>query len=433
VTSVLPAPARVLVADGAAARADALARLLSGLGYAARALADPAALARLAGHHVDLVVLDAALPGGSADALLRRRADDPALRAVPVLVVARADDPEAIARCLALGADDYVCEPLHPVLLGTRVAACLERRRLRETGQRSGRELDVGREIQRGFLPAELPRWPGWELAASFEAARQVSGDFYDAFFLAEGALIGVVVGDVCGKGVGASLFMALFRSLIRAVATQVVRTGRTAVLGGDDDRLFTALHIANDYIAEEHGAANMFATAFAGVLNPRSGVVRWVNAGHDPALVVAPGGGVVARLAPTGPVQLPPSFEFDARVAGRFFAVLRSLYEGPVVCEPRHPSWFEHGARLLTRYEVAQVAADPPCVPAAGQPGGWTGLAYYRLHGSPRTYWSAYSPEALDKLAALLRRRGGEVWCVFDNTAAGAAFENAWYVQHAQ
>lgn len=319
-TSVLPAPARVLVADGVAARADAVARLLSGLGYAARALGDPAALARLAGHHVDLVVLDAALPGGSAEALLRRRADDPALRAVPVLVVGRADDPEAIARCLALGADDYACEPLHPVLLGTRVAACLERRRLRETGQRSGRELDVGREIQRGFLPAELPRWPGWELAASFEAARQVSGDFYDAFFLAEGALLGVVVGDVCGKGVGASLFMALFRSLIRAVATQVVRTGRTAVLGGDDDRLFTALHIANDYIAEEHGAANMFATAFAGVVNPRSGVVRWVNAGHDPALVVAAGGGVRERLEPTGPaLGLFPGIELtvhEARLA---------------------------------------------------------------------------------------------------------------------
>ena len=129
--------------------------------------------------------------------------------------------------------------------------------------------------------------------------------------------------------------------------------------------------------------------------------------------------------------VQLPPSFEFDARVVERFLALFRSLYQGLVACEPRHPSWFERGARLLARYEVAQVAADPPCVPAAGQPGGWTGLAYYRLHGSPRTYWSAYSPEALDTLAASLRARSGEVWCVFDNTAAGAAFENAWYLRH--
>jgi uncharacterized protein YecE (DUF72 family) len=131
--------------------------------------------------------------------------------------------------------------------------------------------------------------------------------------------------------------------------------------------------------------------------------------------------------------VQLPPSFEFDARVVARFFDLLRSLYEGPVACEPRHSSWFEHGTRLMTRYAVAQVAADPPCVPAAGQPGGWTGLAYYRLHGSPRVYWSAYSHQVLDRLATLLRGQAGEVWCIFDNTAAGAALENAWYVQHAR
>lgn len=130
--------------------------------------------------------------------------------------------------------------------------------------------------------------------------------------------------------------------------------------------------------------------------------------------------------------VQLPPSFQFDLRVVGRFFALVRSLYEGPLVCEPRHASWFEQGTRLLSRYEVAQVAADPPCVPAAGRPGGWPGLTYYRLHGSPRTYWSAYSQDALDDLAVSLRETTGEVWCVFDNTASGAAFENAWYVQQA-
>lgn len=124
--------------------------------------------------------------------------------------------------------------------------------------------------------------------------------------------------------------------------------------------------------------------------------------------------------------VQLPPSFQFDVRVVGRFFALFRSLYEGPLVCEPRHASWFEQGASLLSRYEIAQVAADPPCVPAAGRPGGWSGLTYYRLHGWPRTYWSSYSQDALDKLAVSLRATTGEVWCIFDNTASGAAFENA-------
>jgi uncharacterized protein YecE (DUF72 family) len=81
-------------------------------------------------------------------------------------------------------------------------------------------------------------------------------------------------------------------------------------------------------------------------------------------------------------------------------------------------------------RYEVAQVAADPACVPVAGEPDGWPGLVYYRLHGRPRVYWSAYSQEFLDALTVSLRDRDGEVWCIFDNTASGAALEDAWQLQ---
>ena len=128
--------------------------------------------------------------------------------------------------------------------------------------------------------------------------------------------------------------------------------------------------------------------------------------------------------------VQLPPSFAFDARVIGRFFALLRSLHSGPVVCEPRHPSWFDVAGPLLARYEVARVAADPPVVLAARTVGGWTGLAYYRLHGSPRTYWSAYDQRALNDVAAAISQGHRETWCIFDNTASGAALENAYHLQ---
>ena len=139
--------------------------------------------------------------------------------------------------------------------------------------------------------------------------------------------------------------------------------------------------------------------------------------------------GGLGAKRGPLL-VQLPPSQPFDARVAGRFFTLLRSLYEGSVVCEPRHPTWFSHPAvTLLTRHEVARVAADPPPVAGAETPGGWPGLVYYRLHGSPRTYWSRYGPDALARLSAALQAVGPDVdaWCIFDNTASGAALENAW------
>jgi uncharacterized protein YecE (DUF72 family) len=128
--------------------------------------------------------------------------------------------------------------------------------------------------------------------------------------------------------------------------------------------------------------------------------------------------------------VQLPPSLEFDRRTASTFFEVVRAAYDGHVVCEPRHPTWFSAVAeRLLVRYRVARVAADPPRVQDASVPAGWHGIVYYRLHGSPRTYWSPYDAGYLARLADALRRvpPDVDVWCVFDNTASGAALENAW------
>jgi serine phosphatase RsbU (regulator of sigma subunit) len=163
------------------------------------------------------------------------------------------------------------------------------------------RDVEIAREIQRGFLPAALPAPPGWEVAAAFEPAREVSGDFYDAFPMADELRLGVVVGDVCGKGVGAALFMALFRSLIRAAATRVVRSGHTLV-GDADSPLFGGLRLANDYIADVHGGANMFATVFAASIDVLGGAVRWVNAGHDPAPVLVGPDGLRLRLEPTGP-----------------------------------------------------------------------------------------------------------------------------------
>jgi uncharacterized protein YecE (DUF72 family) len=126
--------------------------------------------------------------------------------------------------------------------------------------------------------------------------------------------------------------------------------------------------------------------------------------------------------------IQLPPSLAFEDGVAAAFFADLRSQHRGPVACEPRHPSWFEAAAdALLAAHRVARVAADPARHPVAGEPGGWRGLAYWRLHGSPRMYYSSYEKSDLAKLAATLAESpADEVWCVFDNTTSGAAAANA-------
>ena len=136
-----------------------------------------------------------------------------------------------------------------------------------------------------------------------------------------------------------------------------------------------------------------------------------------------------------TGPllVQLPPSLGFEPRVARTFLELLRARYNGTIVCEPRHQSWFLPAAdALLVRHEVARVAADPPVTIGADVPGGWNGIVYYRLHGYPRRYWSKYDASYISRLAGAIGAVPApiDVWCVFDNTASGAALENAWDVQ---
>jgi uncharacterized protein YecE (DUF72 family) len=126
--------------------------------------------------------------------------------------------------------------------------------------------------------------------------------------------------------------------------------------------------------------------------------------------------------------VQLPPKLEFDARTAGAFFETLGSLCPGALACEPRNASWFTPVAdALLIAHRVCRVAADPVRCEGADKPGGWRGLSYWRLHGSPRMYRSSYADRIVDYARALRAEAAGrESWCIFDNTASGAATSDA-------
>jgi uncharacterized protein YecE (DUF72 family) len=129
--------------------------------------------------------------------------------------------------------------------------------------------------------------------------------------------------------------------------------------------------------------------------------------------------------------VQLPPSLDFDPATAAGFFEALRSRWDRGVACEPRHPSWFEAGPdSLLAGLKVARVAADPARVPAAAEPGGWPGLSYFRLHGSPAPYRSSYDDGRIEGYAERIAAEPGPVWCIFDNTASGAATADALKLQ---
>src|SRR5512136_2349738 len=179
-------------------------------------------------HHEtpDLVLLDIMMPVMDGFEVLSRLKGNPETRDIPVIVISASNDLKSVVRGIKIGAEDYLPKPFEPTLLLARISSSLEKKHLRDLQKlylkSLERELDIGREIQMGFLPPTLPVVEGWEIAAYFKSAREVAGDYYDAFILPDGNLA-CVVGDVCGKGVGAALYMTLFRSLIRATATSDV------------------------------------------------------------------------------------------------------------------------------------------------------------------------------------------------------------------
>jgi serine phosphatase RsbU (regulator of sigma subunit) len=264
----------------------------------------------------DLVLLDIMMPEVDGYQVLVEMMGEETLKHVPVIMISAVTEMDSVVKCIEMGATDYLPKPFNAVLLKARVVSTLEKKRLRDKerlyAKSLERDLEIGREIQKSFLPEELPRIAGWEIAARFRPARQVAGDFYDAFAL-PGGRIGLVVADVCDKGVGAALFMALFRTLLRATATG--DSGRPGDADSADldpaQELLRAVRLTNDYIARTHGRSNMFATLFFGVLEPSTGSLLYVNGGHEAPVVFGPGG-VKARLSPTGPaVGMLPDMAF--------------------------------------------------------------------------------------------------------------------------
>jgi phosphoserine phosphatase RsbU/P len=263
--------------------------------------------------------------------------------------------------------------------LASQAAVALNNQMLRLRQQallKMERDLQIGRQIQGSFLPVHLPQPEGWEIAGRFQPAHEVAGDFYDAFPLTHGR-VGFVLGDVCGKGVGAALFMALTRSLVRAFVQQeyYLRTyrqpddGRYAGLesllerAGIHDRLLSnsretllnGMVLINNYIYHNHGEAAIFATLFFGVLDPATGAVTYVNAGHSPPLIVGQSG-VKAYLVPTGPaLGLRPDTAFaSAQLTLQPGDVLLAYTDG--VTEAR-----DGEGQLFSRRRLLSLLDQPP------------------------------------------------------------------------
>jgi phosphoserine phosphatase RsbU/P len=300
----------------------------SGFAVTSAASTDEAA-AFVRAEEPDVVVIDALVGPSGALGLLQFMKAEPTSATIPVIVLAPEGDSDVVQRCLDAGAEDFLYEPYSPSILKAQVRdyfALSSRRRQdlrraeREVLLKLESDVQIGRKIQESFLPSELPQPAGWEIAARFHPAREVAGDFYDSFQLTQGRRVALVIADVCDKGVGAALFMALFRSLYRAYSQQNYSMRWTAVMdegftpgeGGGSARkrlapqtgtvaLKNAMDLTNDFIVRNHADANMFATTFFAVLDPATGQLNYVNGGHNPPVIIGPGG-IKERLKATGP-----------------------------------------------------------------------------------------------------------------------------------
>ncbi len=329
------ADVRVLVIDGNADRRARLLSDLSGSGFqvtvadSGRQGVEEAQVGTF-----DAILLDVALWGSpNSFQVLERLQSIGVLATTAVLMSVPQEGDARIGACLDLGASDYVTEPHEPRVISARIRGILALREVaaqeltvdqREALQKIENDVQIARQIQLGFLPDELPQPEGWQLAARFHPAREVAGDFYDAFFLTQNRRVGFLIADVCDKGVGAALFMSLARSLLRAYARQHYGiSGWTKILDGDGDSsalkslrttrgggmpgigtaaLKNAVELTNGYITENHLDMNMFLTLFFGVFDPATGAIVYCNGGHCPPLIVGADGGIRQKLAITGP-----------------------------------------------------------------------------------------------------------------------------------
>jgi phosphoserine phosphatase RsbU/P len=336
-------PPHILIVDDNPENLDILQTRLTRHGYEILTARDgEEALAAAREKLPDLILLDIMMPKMDGIEVCRRLKADRSLPFMPIIMVTARADSKDIVRGLEAGGDEYLTKPVDQAALVARIKSMLRIKDLHDTVQEQAARLEAqaaellgwnraldaefekGKQIQKEFLPHELPRPTGWDIAAYFHAARQVSGDFYDAFILPNGCLV-VVIGDVCDKGIGSALFMALIRSLIR-VFTGKISLGGVSISPGDqptteamDVEVGTALGaitLTSEYIAREHSDQGMFATLCLGIINPETGELSYVNAGHLPLLIIGKSG-VRASLSVTGPsVGIAPGLKFRGAMA---------------------------------------------------------------------------------------------------------------------
>ncbi len=290
---------------------------------------------------INLVILDGRALGENEQQDFGDFVGQNASEFLPVLILADPAEMDQVSYFIDRGAADFLQAPFDETQVRLRINSNLDHCNLvveqevyLQNAERLKIEQDVqvARRIQAGFLPETLPQPDGWEIAARFRPAREVAGDWYDAFLLSQKRRVGFVIADVVDKGVPAALFMALVRSLTRAFSQQHYSLSWTDALEGKTSprarkgkklvrrlpstgtiALHNAVLLTNNYILENHLDLNMFATLFFGMFDPRNGDLTYINAGHNPPFIIGQDGEIKAKLTSTGPaVGMFPGVDFQ-------------------------------------------------------------------------------------------------------------------------
>ena len=280
---------RILVVDDTPANVQTVAEILKGKGYALSVATNGRqALEILDQVRPDLVLLDVLMPEMDGFETCRRLKASPAWRDLPVIFLTSKTDPTDLVTGFEIGAVDYVAKPFNAVELLARIHTHLTIDQLRRSlAEAHRRELEMAYRVQAGLIPATLPDVAGWDLAARWQPAREVSGDYYD--FIRNPGRLGLVVADVSGKGMHAALFMASTRSILRAKATAALTPAE-------------ALTQANAMLCED-ATGGMFVTLCYADVSPDGPGVSYVSCGHNPPFWYHADRRTISELEPTGSV----------------------------------------------------------------------------------------------------------------------------------
>lgn len=287
---------RVLIVDDTPSNVQILVNILKGQGYQLSiATNGRQALEVLERIRPDLILLDVMMPELDGFETCRRIKSSEATQDIPIIFLTAKADASDIVTGFEIGAVDYVSKPFNAHELLARIHTHLTIDQLRrslaqkneELARAHKREMEMAFRVQSQLIPLQTPQIAGWEFAASWKPAREVSGDYYD--FIRNKNGLGIVIADVSGKGMPAALFMASVRSVVRAKATASLSPAES-------------LTQSNSLICGD-AARGMFVTVAYAELNPEARLLTYVNAGHNPPFWYRAGQGDISELAPTGSV----------------------------------------------------------------------------------------------------------------------------------